>query len=200
MKKIILSGIFTLMGLMAWSQSANDSLALDLIIFTGGDEIQCKITEISPTLIVYKNPGSDVIYSCSKDKVDKIRLAGGAVETITHDQPVAAPPAAEYTFEKGVKDAAAYYPAEKTGEGGTFITTFLFGPIVGLIPAISCSSVKPKLKNLAIPNTPALKSPAYVAGYTHKAHMIKRKKVWKAYGFGILAELGFIFLVSAATH
>lgn len=98
-------------------------------------------------------------------------------------------------YEQGKLDAARYYDKRNTGAGGTFCTSFLLSPILGLIPAIACSSKPPRLENLEYPNSELMKDAEYVRGYTEQAHSMKKKKVWTSFGAGTAAYIAFVAIV-----
>lgn len=95
-------------------------------------------------------------------------------------------------YEQGKLDAARYYDKRNTGAGGTFCTSFLLSPILGVIPAIACSAKPPKLENLKYPNSELMKDAEYVRGYTEQAHSMKKKKVWGSFGAGTAAYIAFV--------
>jgi hypothetical protein len=101
---------------------------------------------------------------------------------------------------KGQVDATIYYKGYKGAGTGTLIAG-LFSPLLGLIPAIACSSTKPKETNLHYPSAELMKNPDYFRGYTQKARKIKQGKVWMnwgiAFGVNLVAE---VFLLSAQSH
>ncbi|QMW05344.1 hypothetical protein [Spirosoma foliorum] len=85
---------------------------------------------------------------------------------------------------RGQVDANRYYKGYTGAGTGTFFTSFLFGPIIGLIPAAACSSTPPTPERLGMPNVRLAQNPNYVAGYTQEARRIKSKKVWSNFGIG----------------
>lgn len=99
-------------------------------------------------------------------------------------------------YTQGVLDANRFYPKKSTGAGGTFCTSFLLSPILGLIPAIACASKEPSVANMGYPDAQLMKDPEYLRGYTETAHALKKKKVWGAYGAGA----GAYFLVVALAY
>jgi hypothetical protein len=92
-------------------------------------------------------------------------------------------------YEQGVLDAQRLYPKKHTGAGGTFFTCFLLDPVLGLIPALICSSSPPKTENLGVTNADLLNDTEYMRGYTDEAHKLKKKKVWTGFTAGTGAYL-----------
>ena len=78
----------------------------------------------------------------------------------------------------------------------------LISPLIGLAPAISCSSTKPKDKNLNYPNKDLFSNTDYHDGYTAKAKKIKQAKVWNnwfiAFGVNVIAVLVLTPRIQAA--
>ncbi len=68
-----------------------------------------------------------------------------------------------------------YYRAQNTGAGWTGATAALIIPIIGLIPAVACSSTPPKDFNLNYPESDLMDNSDYASGYRYEAHRIKRK-------------------------
>lgn len=89
-------------------------------------------------------------------------------------------------YVKGQRDAEANYKKYSGAGTGTLFTSLL-SPLVGLIPAIACSSTTPKEINLGAPKSELLAQEEYYLGYTQKAKKIKSRKVWTnwAVGFGV---------------
>ena len=87
-------------------------------------------------------------------------------------------------FTRGQLDASRHYTAYKGAGTGTIITSLL-SPIIGLIPAIACSSTRPKYTNFNYPNADLMKKSDYYMGYTQKSKKIKQGKVWKNWGIGL---------------
>jgi hypothetical protein len=98
-------------------------------------------------------------------------------------------------YKKGEVDATRYYRGYTGAGTGTFVTSFLVGPLLGLIPAIACSSTTPKRRNLGLPNTQIAENNDYYQGYAQQAKRIKSKKVWTNYGIGV----GILLLLVVVT-
>jgi hypothetical protein len=86
----------------------------------------------------------------------------------------------------GALDACRNYSKYKGAATGTFITTYLAGGILGLIPAIATSQTTPKVVNLNMPGTESGFDEAYKKGYIQQAKNMKSGRVWSNYGYGIL--------------
>jgi len=95
---------------------------------------------------------------------------------------------------KGQIDAARHYKRYKGAATGTLLTSLL-SPVIGLIPAILCSSTNPKIENLGYPNEELFKQAAYYKAYTKKAKKIKQRKVWSNWGIGLGVNLVVILVL-----
>jgi hypothetical protein len=134
-------------------------------------------------MVKYENGTVDVF------QIEKKNADSSAVVSLT-----------ENLFMKGQVDATKYYTKYKGAGTGTLITS-LVSPLIGLIPAIACSSTQPREINLGYPNPALMKNPDYYLGYTQKAKKIKQGKVWLnwgiALGVNLVAEL---LLISGQPH
>jgi hypothetical protein len=99
---------------------------------------------------------------------------------------------------RGKADAIMNYRGKNSGAGGTAVTVVLTSPLIGLIPAIACSSTEPSDENLKYTNRELMKNADYNRAYTEQAHKIKRKKIWKAFGIGSGIWLGLVLILSSA--
>ncbi|PJA07180.1 MAG: hypothetical protein COX70_08015, partial [Flavobacteriales bacterium CG_4_10_14_0_2_um_filter_32_8] len=101
----------------------------------------------------------------------------------------------EDLFVKGQRDASIYYKGYKGARTGTLITS-LVSPLIGLIPAIACSSTQPAEKNLNYPNSSLMKKTDYYNGYTQKSKKIKQGKIWKNWGIAFGVNLAVAILLA----
>jgi hypothetical protein len=199
MKKIILTtliAIFTLT--LCFSQ--------DVITTRSGESIQAKILEVGQKEIKYKKVDNleGPVYWILKSVVLMVKYENGTVDVFQIEKKntdsSAVVSLTENLFMKGQVDATKYYTKYKGAGTGTLITS-LVSPLLGLIPAIACSSTQPREINLGYPNTALMKNPDYYLGYTQKAKKIKQGKVWLnwgiALGVNLVAEL---LLISGQSH
>ena len=84
-------------------------------------------------------------------------------------------------YNMGQADASKYYKAKFSG---TFLTTALINPVIGLIPAIAGSGTPPKDYNLNYPSIVLMKNEHYRRGYTLRARKMKQSKIWTNFGIG----------------
>jgi len=103
----------------------------------------------------------------------------------------------EDLFTQGKLDASKYYKGYKGAGTGTLVTS-LISPLVGLIPAIACSSTQPKEDNLNFPNSDLIKKSNYYNGYTQRAKKIKQGKVWKNWGIAFGVNIVAVLLLSSS--
>ena len=198
MKKIILSTLLTIFTFsICFSQ--------DVITIKTGEDISAKILEIGQTEIKYKKFDNQTgpIYSILKSDVIIVRYENGTKDLFNVNTPTS--PTISNTisnsdngnlFLEGQLDAAKYYKGYKVAGTGTFVTSLFLTPLVGLIPAIACSSTPPDRYNLNYPDEDKMKKPEYYSGYTQKAKKIKSGKVWTNWGISYVIIL---FLVIGST-
>jgi hypothetical protein len=92
-------------------------------------------------------------------------------------------------YDSGRRDADRYFVCKPGVAAGTFFTSTLASPLIGLIPAIACSSTPPDRDRMKNPNPALLNSQDYVMGYEHQAKMRKRTNAWTAWGVGLGLDL-----------
>ena len=95
---------------------------------------------------------------------------------------------------RGMNDARIMYRGKNSGAGWTAITTLITGPVLGLIPAIACSSTPPKRHNLGINNYNLISNPEYYNCYQDEAHKTKKTRVWAHYAVSVLTWGLFLFI------
>ena len=217
MKKLLLS-LLTLLLIPVFC------FAQDVIITKSGDEIKSKVVEITPDMIKYKKYGKDEspIISIYKDDVFMIKYANGEKEMLnsttkqtkpkenaieeTHQQTNPIIPKkssilennSDYsTYARGKDDAKIYYRAYKPAATVTIATSLVFGGIVGLAPAIWCSSTTPDIDRLGVPDETLLRNTSYMNGYKYQAKKMKSKKVWINYAIAASINLAAgIYLIT----
>jgi hypothetical protein len=218
MKKIILFSIFSL--------GLNLSLfAQDVIVDVSGNQIKVKVIKVTQTEVEYQywESAKDKNYTIPRNIIKEIRYQDGYVlvndpkkvpiitvpqptkvesEGLDLDNPIIKPKnrfSGNELYRKGFSDAVTYYGGYQNAGTGTIVLTVLGGGIVGLIPAIACSTTPPKFVNLNIPPSDYSRDSQYIAGYTDSARKIKSRKVWNNYGtgVGILFGLGIMLALSS---
>ena len=100
-------------------------------------------------------------------------------------------------FQQGKNDAKIYYTGYKGAGTGTFITTFIASPVIGLVPSILCSSTPPNESHLTFPNANLMREPDYVNGYLQEAKRKKSKKVWANFAIGTGTWIGIIAILAS---
>ena len=105
-------------------------------------------------------------------------------------------PGSDSLFNLGTIDATRYYKGYKPAATGTLIASFFFP--LGLIPAIACSSTTPARENLGYKDQKLMENTSYFNGYTHKAHAIKKKKVWGGFAIGSGLVIALSILMNTA--
>jgi hypothetical protein len=172
--------------------SISFSFAQDIITKKSGEDIQAKVLEVSTTELKYKKFDNltGPIFIIVLSDVLMVRYENGSKDIFNNDKKDVISSAITISsndlFIQGQADASKYYDGYKGAGTGTLIAG-LVSPIVGLIPAIACSSTQPNDSNLNYPNIELMKNSEYYTGYTQKAKKIKQGKVWKNWGiaFGV---------------
>ncbi|MCX6187076.1 MAG: hypothetical protein NTU43_08785 [Bacteroidetes bacterium] len=168
--------------------------AQDILVLRNGNEIKSKVLEITPTEIKYNkyDSKSSVLITILKSEVFMIKYEDGTKdlfsETKKVEQKKIEEPNSEDLFQKGQDDSYQYYSNAGPGTG-TLFTTLFAGGIVGLIPAIICSSTTPSDNNLNYPNYELIKNIDYKKGYTMQSKKIKSRKVWANWGAGVAVNI-----------
>jgi hypothetical protein len=101
----------------------------------------------------------------------------------------------DYYYE-GVSDAEKYYQDYKGASTFTYIVSAIPGAgiIIGLVPSVIFSSTPPPNENLNYPNEKLMTNANYHSGYAMKAFKIKKNKVMKNYGLGILTGICLLII------
>ena len=166
----------------------------DVITKKSGENIKVKVLEVGQTEIQYKkfNNKNGPTYIISNSDVSMILYENGTKDMFNEEKKTGDVSFLNLTeeelFVKGQTDAIKYYDGYKPAATGTLIVGLL-SPLAGLIPAIACSSTKPKDLNLNYPNEVLIKKPIYHKSYTTKAKKIKQGKVWSNWGMAFGANL-----------
>lgn len=165
----------------------------DLITLKNSEDIKAKVIEVTPTELKFKRFDNidGPLFTLLKSEILIVRYENGTKDVFNSDKNDTSIKVDENIgdfFIKGQTDASKFYKEYKGAGTGTLITG-LVSPIVGLIPAIACSSTTPKDLNLGYPNSELMKNSDYYNGYTQKAKKIKQGKVWKNWGIALGVNL-----------
>ena len=170
----------------------------DIITTKSGEDIKAKVIEVNTTDIKYKKTENidGPVFSVLKSEILIIRYENGTKDIFNSVKPVAETnidmPDKE-AFAKGKVDAKKFYKGRNSGGVGTACASIFASPILGLIPAIACSSASPNSDNLNYPNYELMKNSEYNLSYKTEAHSIKKKKVWGGYALGSSLWLGIVY-------
>ena len=170
--------------------------AQDVITRSDGEVFKTRVVKVTVDSILFDSliNGQSYISALPKSGLQSVFFQDGT-QMIFQSGYEPSTPYDTAMFNRGLEDARHYYNRYKDASTGTLVASLLF-PILGLIPAISCSSTPPKQVNLSIPSDSLGRNPGYNAGYSYQAKKIKSKKVWKNYGIG--AGVGFSLRVVLA--
>ncbi len=183
----------------------------DTIVKINSDTIHAKILEVGISEVKYKRFDNQdgPIFVIAKSEISFIRYSNGGTDNFTVNTPTSTDPApapkiefsnpnslsAEELKIKGQKDATRHYDGYKGAGTGTLVTS-LVSPLLGLIPAISCASTRPKPENLNYPDPQLMSNYSYKSGYESRAKKIKQGKVWTNWGIGLAVNLVFVLALS----
>lgn len=170
--------------------------AQDFIVLKTGTEVKTKVIEVTPTEIKYRlfeNLDGPLI-TINKSDAILIRYSNGTNEIINTTIPslISTEMAAS-----GKRDAEKNYDPGSAGLL-TGATTILFGGIIGLIPAIVCSSSIPKEQNLHYPDTKLIQNPVYENSYKSRAKSMKQSSVWTSFGIACVANIAIVILITTS--
>jgi hypothetical protein len=172
------------------------SFSQDIITTKAGEDILAKISEVGHTEIKYRkfdNPDGPM-FTLLRSDVLMIRYENGTKDVFNDEpKPATVSPAPNANlYLQGQMDASTYYEGYKGAGTGTLLVSLL-SPLAGLIPAIACSSTRPRDQKLMYPDADLMKNTNYHNGYTQRAKKIKSKKVWKnwliAFGVNIVLSI-----------
>jgi hypothetical protein len=213
MKKILFITILIFSRFFVFSQ--------DIIYLKDGTEIKAKIIELTNEFVKYKKYEQQegplrnqlisgvfmVIYENGTREVFKeekrdnnqlqIPIEPIAKKEIVVDNSVS--DIQDLCF-KGQQDAGRYYTGYREASTWTAATTVLGGVLIGLIPAIACSSSEPQMSNLTIPDSKLLKNSSYYQCYMQEARRIKSRKVWRSFGIGVAIDVVIATLIISASE
>jgi hypothetical protein len=188
--------IFTLLAFIAISITA---FSQDVITQKTGEDIQSKILEVNQTEIKYKkfDNQNGPTFTLLKSDILMIRYENGTKDIFNQTEEIKSDSKTsnEDMRMKGKRDSEMNYTGKKSGAGWTAVTTILFSPIIGVIPAAACASSEPSDKNLNYRDNELMKDYEYNKEYVEQAHKTKKKKVWTSFGVSSGAWLLLILLL-----
>ena len=173
-------------------------LSQDTIIFKTGEKIYGRVTAVGIEKVIYKKNDDSPHKTLRKSEIAKIKYGNGKREIFSDEivQTKAiniSDTSGNAMYLRGMRDASKFYTGKNCGATGTLVATLGVG-ILGLIPAIACSSTPPKTKNLILPDENLMRNLSYMSGYKNNAYIIKKRKIWRNFGIacGINLLVGII--------
>jgi hypothetical protein len=192
MKKIILTTLVSIF-------TASLCFSQDIITKKSSEDIQAKVLEVTTVEVKYKkfDNQNGPTFTILKSDLLMIRYENGTKDIFTEEKKIETTSSTSGDlFIQGQSDASRYYKGYKGAGTGTLITS-LVSPLVGLIPAIACSSTQPKEINLNYPNADLMKKSDYYNGYTQKSKKIKQGKVWTNWGIAFGVNLVAVLILTS---
>jgi hypothetical protein len=167
-------------------------ISQDLLYKFSGEKVNGKVIRITRDSVYYRDhERGDTSKVISKRELISLSMANGVTMNFSERQSVIPDSTGTASdFQQGRADATVHYDNYKPAGTATLVTSIIF-PMLGLIPAIACSSTAPDRKNLGMPDPSRGQNSEYLAGYTQQARKIKSKKVWKNYGIGAGIGVGW---------
>lgn len=189
MKKLLFTFIISLFYLSGYSQ--------DIITKKNSEDISAKVIEVTSTEIKYKrfDNQSGPLFTINKSDVLMIRYENGTKDIFSDVKQPSTTSSNDEMKNKGRQDAMVQYRGKNSGATWTGVTTILFSPVLGIIPAVGCTSTEPQDKNLDYTNSELMKDNSYNLSYREQAHKMKKKKVWTNYGLSSAAWLLLILVL-----
>lgn len=171
----------------------------DMITKISGVVIQAKITKIREFDFYYKK--YDNLYGrtfkLSNREVIMIKHKEGYIDMFQNGKKIELTKYSNkdsiYLVIKAEGDAFKNYKAYKPACMSTFLMSGLGTPLLGMIPAIKCTSTTPNDKNLNFPDKELIKDPNYKKAYVNKAMDMKHRKVWGCWTLGLFVNIGFSY-------
>ncbi|WP_396148447.1 hypothetical protein [Flavobacterium sp.] len=191
MRKIIFNTVITICTL-------TNSFSQDMITKKTSEDIKAKVIEVTINEIKYRKFDNlnGPLFTLLKSDVLMIRYENGSKDIFNEVQnSVTANASSNDMSIKGKEDAITNYKGKSSGAGWTAAATILTSPVLGLIPAIACSSTEPSDENLNYKDSELMKNNDYNRAYTKQAHKTKKKKIWTGFGVGSGAWLLLILLL-----
>ncbi len=174
----------------------------DIITKKSSEDIQAKVLEITTTEIKYKkfDDSNGPTVTILKSDVLMVRYQNGTKDIFNEEKKneivSTQTQSSDNLFTQGQSDASIYYKGYKGAGTGTLVAG-LVSPLVGLIPAIACSSTQPQEINLNYPDGNLMKKSDYYNGYTQKSKKIKQGKVWTNWGIAFGVNLVAVLVLAS---
>jgi hypothetical protein len=194
----------------------------DIIYLNNGTEIKTKIIELTSETVKYKKfeQLDGPLRNIPLPEVFMIIYENGTREVFrTENRPVTEPRTQEELLPRhepaetffnqpsnqdlcfqGQQDASRYYTGYREAATWTGAATILGGAIIGIIPAIACSTTDPQSSTFSVPDTELLRNSTYYQCYSQEARRIKSKKVWTNFGIGVAVNVAVALLVLSAAE
>jgi hypothetical protein len=167
MKKLILTVLTSILTIsFCFSQ--------DTLKMKSSENLQAKILEVTPTEIKYKRFDnlSGPIFTILKSNVLMILYENGTKDIFAEEEQnqtvTMSDEISDSLFFQGQEDALTHYRGYKGAGTGTLIAS-LVSPLVGLIPAVACSSTPPDKSTLNYQRESLMNKPDYANGYKRKS-------------------------------
>lgn len=92
-------------------------------------------------------------------------------------------------YSRGVDDAIMNYKNYRKGQYLTGTLAANFGPVLGLLPVLGFTQEKQNPRKLGVPDFSLYVNNSYRLGYMQTARAMRRRGIWKSYGYGTLTHV-----------
>lgn len=92
-------------------------------------------------------------------------------------------------YNRGADDALHFYRNYRKGQYLTGTLAANFGPVLGLLPVLGFTQEKQNPRKLGVPDFSLYVNNSYRLGYMQMARAMRRKGIWKSYGYGTLTHV-----------
>ena len=92
-------------------------------------------------------------------------------------------------YANGVDDAIMNYKNYRKGQYLTGTLAANFGPVLGLLPVLGFTQEKQNPRKLGVPDFSLYVNNSYRLGYMQTARAMRRRGIWKSYGYGTLTHV-----------
>jgi hypothetical protein len=169
--------------------------AQDSLVLKNNSKLLIKIIESGANETKYSSfrDQSGPVFSINNSEVAYIVYADGYKQIIEPVDSTINYNSTKYLYINGQADADHFYKGYRGASTGTLIIS-LISPIIGLIPAIGCSSTVPSDDNLQYPSTELFHKTDYQRGYKIQAKRIKSKKVWTNWGIALGVNIAVVLI------
>jgi len=174
----------------------------DTIVLINGNKLIVEINEIRSDYVFFSMwPDSTNITKLPIDRVQSISRFDDNEFSAYFDPEVAKSVMQDFPKDSAAITTKATAEANKTYKGSTgtaiatLFATVIGTPVIGTLVAVTASSTPPAYSKLTPPHKAMLNDKIYRKEYQKQAHKIKQRKVWIAFGVGVVIDAILVVLI-----